>query len=183
MSALPPIVPTPKDDDAEHARQVKAARDAMIAEEMAAGVAARAMGPEPAPQITEEQLRNNPSNYVPAIDSFVAKSNEEFKMTVTTQENPSVVQPAPKPQPVESDDRQQWMCVTSDGIRSYDNKGNLHPIFRSDAHKLDHMVTCPECGSTSVRKVAPDEDIELSEEQAKWTRERTKVMGLGRSGI
>jgi hypothetical protein len=181
MSTLPPIVPTPKDEDAEHERQVKAAREQMIAEERAEGERVRALGPEPAPQITEEQLRNNPSNYVPAIDTFMAQSAEEFRMTVTTQDNPTVVQPAPKAKADDDDKRQQWVCVTSDGIRSYDNKGALHPVFGSDAHLMDHMVTCPECGSTSVRKVQPGEDLREGEAQARWTRERTSMMSPGRS--
>lgn len=173
MSALPPIVPTPKDDE-EHKRQTKAAYDAMIEEERAAGEAARAMGPEPHPEITEEQLRNNPSNYVPAIDSFLAQSKEEMHVTVT--QNPSVRVPDPVAVTEDSDTRQLWVCVMSDGIRSFDATGKLHPAFHSDAHKLDQMVRCPTCESVSVRKVLADEDLTESEKRAAWTRERTAQM-------
>lgn len=173
MSALPPIVPTTKDDE-EHKAQVKAAYEAMLAEERAAGEAARAMGPEPTPEITEEQLRNNPSNYVPAIDTFLAQSKEEMNVSVT--QNPSVRVPDQVVESSEQDERQLWVCVMSDGIRSFDATGKLHPAFRSDAHKLDQMVRCPTCESVSVRKVMADEDLTESEKRAAWTRERTAQM-------
>jgi hypothetical protein len=129
--------------------------------------------PEPT-GLTQEQLRNNPSNYQPAIEEFVAKSAEQAvaTVTVTTQQERPVVEEKPV------DERQQWVCVQSDGIRTLDNKGQVHPVFGSDAHLMDIMVRCPTCESVSVRKVQPGEDLKVSEDQARWMHDRTKVMGL-----
>ena len=169
MSALPPIVPTKRapvdveitQEDLDHATQVKAARDAMIAEEMGEAERVRKLGPEPAPEITEEQLRNNPSNYQPAMENtFKAMSAATFEPTVTVA-NPSVVEAAATPavvaQAEATDERQQWVCVQGDGIRS-ETKGAKHPVFGSDAHMVDQLVRCPQCGSMSVRKVMPGDD-------------------------
>jgi hypothetical protein len=128
--------------------------------------------PEPS-GLTQEQMRNNPSNYQPAIEDFVAKSGEQAVATVTYS--------APQEKPVkaaEIDNRQWWVCVQSDGIRTMDNAGQVHPAFQSDVHLMDVMVRCPVCESVSVRKVQPGEDLEVTVRAAAWTRERTKLMGL-----
>jgi hypothetical protein len=130
--------------------------------------------PEPS-GLTQEQMRNNPSNYQPAIEDSVAKSGEVAFATVT-RETP--VQEAPPRKPTDVDNRQWWVCVQSDGIRTMDNKGQVHPPFQSDVHLMDVMVRCPVCDSVSVRKVLPGEDLQVSVRAAAWTRERTKVMGL-----
>lgn len=117
--------------------------------------------------LTQEQLRNNPSNYQPAIEEFVAKTGEIAVATVT-REQPTTA----------ADTRQQWVCVTSDGIRTLDPKGGVHPPFGSDAHLMDMMVRCPRCNSASVRKVMPGEDLAEDEKRAQWMHDRTKVMGL-----
>lgn len=115
--------------------------------------------------VTEEQLRNNPSNYKPAMEQTIAAlvptvSNETIVQRVL-QENPSVLteaaQPAVKAPVVERDERQQWVCVQGDGIRTVTDK-EPHPIFGSDAHLMDQLVRCPVCNSISVRKVMPGED-------------------------
>jgi hypothetical protein len=146
--------------------------------------------------LTQEQMRNNPSNYQPAIEPYLeqaAVSSDTIVIgvhvedTVAPPENQQggafaaaarVAAPvvAPEPQPV--DERQQWICVGSDGIRTLDSAGAVHPAFRSDAHLLDNMVQCPTCKSFSVRKVMPDEDLKQSRQAAKWMYARTQVMGL-----
>lgn len=134
--------------------------------------------------LTQEQMRNNPSNFQPAIEPFLEQagvSSETIVMGVKrepvdvllTQEQ---IDNAPKPQ--ETDNRQWWVCVQSDGIRTMDNKGVVHPAFQSDVHLMDVMVRCPLCESVSVRKVMPGENLAESEANAKWMRDRTRVMGL-----
>lgn len=133
--------------------------------------------PEPS-GLTQEQMRNNPSNYQPAIDPFLAqagRSDEQIVMGVTREEPP--VQQAAPVKPQDTDTRQAWVCVQSDGIRTMDNKGQVHPIFRSDVHLMDVMVRCPVCDSTSVRKVLDGEDLDLTERDAYWMHNRTRVMG------
>ena len=191
MSALPPIVPTKKEEvppgivpasqpvvevTEEERRQQEAQEyldslrpnEKMTAErieeirQQALAAIPRANGipiPE-SNEVTEEQLRNNPSNYQPAIENtFKAMSSATFAPTVSV--NPSVVEEAAKPAvaaPVaDTDERQQWVCVQGDGIRTVTD-GVKHPVFGSDAHMLDQLVKCPQCGSISVRKVMPGED-------------------------
>jgi hypothetical protein len=85
---------------------------------------------------------------------------------------------APSSQPAQADNRQWWVCVQSDGIRTLDNTGTVHPAFQSDVHLMDVMVRCPVCDSMSVRKVQPGEDLSQSEKAAQWTRKRTEIMGV-----
>jgi hypothetical protein len=129
--------------------------------------------------ITEEQMRNNPSNYQPAIAETAQAS--AFQPTPTGQivpsvtldgypqtgtsagivSNPSVLTEAAKPavaaKAKEADERQQWVCVQGDGIRTVTDAVK-HPVFGSDAHLMDQLVKCPQCGSISVRKLGPGED-------------------------
>lgn len=126
--------------------------------------------------LTQQQMENNPSNYKPAIEGFI-----EAQRPAVQQEEPIVVTAATFAQPAKptsKDERQMWLCVQSDGIRTMDNKGQVHPAFQSDAHLADRMVRCPVCDSASVRKVMEGEDLSVSEKAAQWTRDRTKVMGL-----
>jgi hypothetical protein len=115
--------------------------------------------------ITEEQMRNNPSNYQPAIAETAQAS--AFQPTPTGQivpsvtHNPSVLTEAARPAvaatPKDEDPRQQWVCVQGDGIRTVTDAVK-HPVFGSDAHLMDQLVKCPQCGSISVRKLGPGED-------------------------
>jgi hypothetical protein len=152
--------------------------------------------------LTQEQMRNNPSNYQPAIEPFIEQasvSSETIEMGIIRDGQPGYYQPdieasrnsdaivvggvdakekaRVKPE-APPDNRQWWVCVQSDGIRTMDNKGVVHPAFQSDVHLMDVMVRCPVCDSTSVRKVLDGEDLQESVNRAAWTRERTKVMGL-----
>lgn len=130
--------------------------------------------------LTREQLENNPSDYHPPGEDVPIPVREEedtfveHHVTVVDprpQPNPSVM--VPEPQPVaEIDDRQQWLCLQDDGIRT------RHPAFRSSAHLIDHMVACPVCGNTHVRMVQPGEDVNdfaLLDWQAQRDRERERL--------
>ena len=129
--------------------------------------------------LTQEQMRNNPSNYQPAIEPYLEQAGVSSETIVMGEirEEPPVETVAPQA----VDERQQWVCVQSDGIRTLDNTGRVHPAFGSNAHLLDNMVACPTCGSLSVRKVGDGEDLAESASQAVWTRERTWRMGLNRA--
>lgn len=106
---------------------------AVILAEQAEAARVRKLGPEPNPEITQEALENNPSNYKP----------------------PEEATPMPRAaaKPADGDTRQRWLCINDMGIRSG------HPVFRSDAHVLGNMVVCPECGGMCVRKVMDGEVI------------------------
>jgi hypothetical protein len=161
--------------------EIQAERDATLA-----GVPMANGKPIPEPSgLTQEQMRNNPSNYQPAIEdtiaanTFTGVSSEIMAPTVTRGE-PVIVNAASfdKLPATEEDNRQWWVCIQSDGIRTMDNKGQVHAAFQSDVHLMDVMVRCPVCESVSVRKVQPGEDLGVSENAAKWMRERTVKMGL-----
>ena len=121
--------------------------------------------------LTREQLENNPSDYHPPSGDVPIPVRQE-EDTFVSQVNPSVMIPEQHPVPVDSDDRQQWLCLQDDGIRT------RHPAFRSSAHLIDHMVACPECGNTHVRMVQPGEDVNdfsLLDWQAQRDRERERL--------
>lgn len=172
------------------------------------------VGGKPVPEttaVTEEQLRANPSNYVPAIADYVKDQEPpppSSMMGAMLHGYPAQIRPdgtmyvpehplldtrmpyevqldylnrlkgiaeAPRPTtdsersrggvyiqekaaPVEpTEERQGWVCVQGDGIRTNTN-GGVHEVFYSDAHLLDRLVRCPQCDSISVRKVMPGED-------------------------
>ncbi len=141
----------------EHEAQVKAARDQMLREETAEADRIRSLGPQPN-GVTEEDLRNNPSNYVPPSEPpDNAPGYDPFANSVVAV-NPSIhaeTVPAPRvaSPPESADTRQRWLCVGSDGIRTG------HPAFRSDVHLMGSMVACPECDSQRVRKIEPGEAL------------------------
>jgi hypothetical protein len=62
-------------------------------------------------------------------------------------------------------------------------KGVIHPVFGSNAHLLQNMVTCPTCGKPTVRKVTADEDLTGEDERAQWVNlseaERNVIMRAG----
>lgn len=99
--------------------------------------------PEPHPEITEEQMRANPSNYQPALE-------EQLAAAEPARTNPSVIVPTVAPA-TEEDERQQWVCLQEDGIRTG------HPVFRSNVHLINNMVQCPQCETTHVRRLEPGE--------------------------
>ena len=152
----------------DHPQQRPATPEEIEAERQATLATIPHAAGKPIPEIagiTEEQLRNNPSNYQPAMEqtvaanTFQATSTEVIRPTVTM--NPSVNTEAAKPAviavTVTQDERQQWVCVQGDGIRTITDTVK-HPIFGSDAHLMDQLVKCPMCGSISVRKVMDGED-------------------------
>ncbi len=143
-SATPPGPPQPSLED-------------VIAGERAEAARLMALGPIPNPAMTVEALANNPSDFRPEEHPAVDEGAINLGAEQLAQRNASVLtaqaRPAVAPAAVDTDERQLWVCVHTNGLRTE------HPVFRSDAHLLSVMVHCPTCDGISVRKVEPGETL------------------------
>lgn len=113
--------------------------------------------PEPVPESVDVPITNE------MIEQAVKPTEPEPEPVpeVTTPAAVSTNTPAAPevvPEPVIADTRQAWVCVTPEGPRT-NIRGEVCPIFRSDAHLFQISVVCPTCGGTTVRMVGPGDQI------------------------